>query len=69
MYVNFYSHEIMSCWFMYLADGIDFMRDIFAYIVVLAVIVAVAYDGTVCYNYTYIHVLNYCFLINFYRFI
>ena len=30
-----------------LTDAVDFMRDIIAYIVVLVVIVAVAYDGTV----------------------
>ena len=32
---------------VYCTDKIDFMRDVIAYIVVLVVIIAVAYDGTV----------------------
>ena len=37
------------------ADKIDVMRDIFAYMIVLAIIIGVAYDGTV----KHYHVFSY----------
>ena len=40
---------------LFSADKIDVMRDIFAYMVVLAIIIGVAYDGTVkhCHDFSY----------------
>ena len=40
---------------LFSADKIDVMRDIFAYMVVLAIIIGVAYDGTV----KHYHVFSY----------